>query len=52
MSKSFTLGFEWNEDMSYEDFIAANKTLYKNGRSWEIYNLIEQRYIQDKYEGK
>ena len=52
MNKNFTLGFEWNENMSYDDFLTRNESLKRDSRSWEIFNLIEERYIQMRYENK
>lgn len=46
------LGFDWNENMSYEEFLDKNKNLTKSLKSWEIFQLIEERYITEKYEDK
>lgn len=51
-NKNITLGFCWNENMSYEDFLLKNKNLRKDSISWEIFNLIEERYTLEKYENE
>ena len=51
INNNITLGFNWNEFMSYEEFVEKNKNLDKL-KSWEIYKLIEERYIMKKYEDK
>ena len=49
--KKISLGFDWNPDMSYKDFCSANPKLSKE-RSWEVFNLIDKRYIEKRYENK
>lgn len=51
-NKNITLGFSWHESMSYETFLLKNRNLKKDNRSWEIFNLIEERYIESKNEDK
>ena len=43
------LGFNWEPDWSYEYFITRNPEL-SHDRSYQIYQDIEERYIQFMYE--
>lgn len=45
----FSLGYKWNENMSFEDFFKEND-LKDWEKAYRIYNLIEERYLFDKYE--
>ena len=46
--KDISLGFQWNPDMSYEQFVKENGNLsYNSGH--EMYDLINERYIAAKY---
>jgi hypothetical protein len=44
-----SLGYNWTVEMSYEDFVKANKNLDPRD-SIEIWDTINQRYITLKYE--
>jgi len=47
--KTISLGYNWNRDMSYDDFVNSNKNItYQDG--YEMYELIEKRYIEYVYE--
>lgn len=46
---NIALGYIWNPDMSYEDFVVANENLsYQT--SHDLYKIINQRYIELKFE--
>lgn len=46
-----SLGFNWNPDMSYEEFMSKNKRVsYESG--WDLYDKINDRYIKLKYQEK
>jgi len=44
-----TMGFIWNPDMSFKEFVESNKSCDYE-KSYEIYKKIEERYLQEKYE--
>lgn len=47
--KDISLGYRWNPNMSFDDFVKSNKNItYANGYS--IYEMIEKRYIEYKFE--
>lgn len=46
-----SLGYNWNQEMSYEDFIRSNKKLSRE-QAFEIYSMINDRYIFHQYENQ
>jgi hypothetical protein len=44
-----SLGYQWNKDMSYEDFLNVNRTVTRE-EGFELYELINERYIEKAYE--
>lgn len=43
-----SLGYQWNKDMSYEDFLRDNRTVTRE-EGFELYELINERYIEKAY---
>ena len=46
--RKIALGYNWNPDISYEDFVKNNSHLTEN-TSYNIWNMIEKRYIEHLY---
>lgn len=44
-----TMGFKWNPDMSFKEFVENNKTCDYE-KAFEFYKKIEERYLFEKYE--
>lgn len=43
--RKVSLGYNWFPDMSYDQFVKKNKFHVSLEKSWEIWNMIEKRYI-------
>jgi len=46
---NISLGYQWDKDMSYEDFLNANRTVTRE-EGFELYELINERYIEKAYD--
>ena len=46
--ENISLGFEWNPEMTFEQFIELNKV--SDEMAWELYCKIESKYINQMYE--
>jgi hypothetical protein len=46
-----TMGFEWEPDMSFKEFITRNKSCDYE-KAYDIYKKIEERYLQEKFENR
>ena len=46
-----TMGFEWEPDMSFKEFITRNKSCDYE-KAYDIYKKIEGRYLQEKFESR
>jgi hypothetical protein len=47
--KKISLGYEWNSEMSIDEFLKINK-LIDSDNGIEIYENINRRYVYQKYE--
>ena len=47
--EKISLGYRWNEGMSYEEFSEANPNLPMS-KSYDVWSMIEQRYVDYKFE--
>lgn len=43
-----TMGFIWNPDMPFDEFMRKNKS-YPREEIYELYKKIEYRYIEEKF---
>ena len=49
--KKISLGYIWSPNMDFKKFASLNKRL-SGDEVWNIYNLIESRYIEFRYENE
>lgn len=49
--RKIALGFKWSPEMTYEEFSEKNSHVVLASR-WELFQKIESRYIDFKYENK
>lgn len=49
---NIALGYRWNPSMSYEEFASTNSRRLPFSERYKMYQLIESRYIQKKYENQ
>jgi hypothetical protein len=47
---NISLGFQWNKDMDFHDFMKANKNSVEWDHGYFLYKSIEMRYITYVYE--
>ncbi len=45
------LGYKWNPEMDFDEFSKHNSNIPLS-KKWEIFTLIEQRYLEKVYENK
>lgn len=50
--EEISLGFNWDPDMDFVAFRKANPILKKEEECYKVFQMIEQRYIEYKYENE
>lgn len=48
--EEITLGFNWNSNMEFSEFRKLNLSIVSEESAWDLFNIIEQRYIDYVYE--